>query len=388
MFHTEEITNSDDMNSFRQTDEYDMEEDLKAFANAIEKKLSEEDDKRKDDKKRKSTSLDHDQENKIIQAKKVKLVWGGSITRVQDWYQNSSDIFQVLDKLKETEKAVCLGFELDQTTMKCRLCGFIPTEKGNLNSHIKRVHSINFKLKLCKSAREDYFRPNKGFLGRYRGCRKIFIEDSFDLHTCSSEPPNPEQILEQNFEQDEKSGPENLSKLEPTVKKEPSPSQTPALPPLPTNDIFRGATTLTLFIEPASFHRSKMFEHSNKACFSTSLQSSTEFLLGLSCQVHPPQEELSLASCHVAIQPPTKLSTNPALMASYSSHISTRSIRSNKRGWGVREAKVKTLFYTNQAGLTLQCQNQKNAFLEVKSGWHCFCPFLKSLLRCRPSWAS
>ena len=37
-----------------------------------------------------------------------------------------------------------------------------------------------------------------------------------------------------------------------------------------------------------------------------------------------------------------------------------------------REAQVKTLFYTNQAGLTLQCQNQKNAFLEVKSGTNLF----------------
>ena len=76
MSDTERIANSEDLNSLRQTDEYDMEEDLKAFANAIEEKLLEEDDKKENDKKRKSTSLDHEQENKIIQAKKVKLVWG------------------------------------------------------------------------------------------------------------------------------------------------------------------------------------------------------------------------------------------------------------------------------------------------------------------------
>ena len=259
--------------------------------------------------------------------------------------------------MKITEKAVCLGFELDKTTIKCRLCGFMSTIMANLISHIKKVHDIDFQLKLCN-----------GSVSRYRGCRKIFTKDSFDLHTCTLETPVPEQILEPSFEQEEKNGHENQLKLK--VKTELSLLQPPVQsPPLSSTDNFRAATTLTLLIEPATFHRSKVFKHStNKACFSSSLKTSMEFLLSLSCHVYPPQEEESLASCHVAIQPYQGLRYHPTLLASYTSHTSTRTIRSNKRGWGVREAQVKTLFYTNQAGLTLQCQNQKNAFLEVNSG--------------------
>ena len=382
MSNTEGIIKADGLNSFRQTDESEMEDDIEAFTNAIEEKLLEEEDKREGDMKRKSTSLDQEEESQRLQAKKVKLVWGSPITRLQD-FQNNSDVLTVLEELKRTEIAVCLGFEVDTTTMKCRLCGFIPTVKANLNSHITKVHCINFKLKLCKSGREKYFQPNLGqFEQRYRGCRKIFTEESFDLHTCTSETPNPEIILDQSFNPEEKGGQEDQAKLELTMKAGPIPPQPSALP---ADDNFRASTTLTLFIEPASFHRSKMFESTKN----TDIQSSTEFLrgvlLGLSCHVYPPQEEASLASCHVAIQPPNRLSENPALMNSYTSKITTRMIRSNKKGWGIREKEVKTLFYTNKAGLTLQCQNQSNAFLEVNPAIFFF---FFILLRSPPSLAS
>lgn len=116
-----------------------------------------------------------------------------------------------------------------------------------------------------------------------------------------------------------------------TVKKNPVPPN-PALPPFPTTTPTQGATTHPL-------HRARLLAPSDvRAHFQQGLlldepQSSTEFLLGLSCQVHPPRKS-SLASCHRRSQPPTKLSTNPALMASYSSHPTRTITRSIQEGLG------------------------------------------------------
>ena len=144
MSDTEYITEGDGVRSRKKVNQLDKEDDIKVFENAILDTLLKEDNKRGDCMKRKSSSLNQEEENQQIEAKKVKLVWGSPTTRLQD-LQSSIDVFKILDVLRITEKAVCLGFEVDKTTMKCRLCGFMPTIMANLISHIKKAHAIDFK---------------------------------------------------------------------------------------------------------------------------------------------------------------------------------------------------------------------------------------------------
>ena len=88
-----------------------------------------------------------------------------------------------LEEFTATGDAVCIGVELWPTNQRCLLCSFGCSFRGNLMKHL-RLHG--FRPKFCKMPREETELEDHLSV---RGCRKLFSEESFDLHTCSSRPP-------------------------------------------------------------------------------------------------------------------------------------------------------------------------------------------------------
>ena len=91
---------------------------------------------------------------------------------------------EVVENLRKQGKAVCLGFEMTDSQTKCCLCDVSAACRGNLYKHI---NSHGYSVKFCCNPREksELEEGNKG-------CRKIFLEETFDEHICTSE--DPEQL--------------------------------------------------------------------------------------------------------------------------------------------------------------------------------------------------
>ena len=86
-----------------------------------------------------------------------------------------------LDEVIESGVAICIGVALDKRTAKCLLCPSEFDDMGDLTTHL---NGHKFKGKFCKVYREQ------GDLEvRYRGCRKVFSEETFNDHHCTSKPP-------------------------------------------------------------------------------------------------------------------------------------------------------------------------------------------------------
>ena len=93
-------------------------------------------------------------------------------------------VIEVVENLRKEGKAVCLAYEMSDSCTKCCLCDVSAALRGNLYKHI---NSHGFNIKFCCAPRE------KSELGEgNKGCRKIFLDETFEEHTCTSE--DPEQL--------------------------------------------------------------------------------------------------------------------------------------------------------------------------------------------------
>ena len=88
---------------------------------------------------------------------------------------------EIVETLRKEGKAVCLGYEAADGYTKCCLCEVRAATRGNLYKHIN-VHG--YTTKFCCNPRE-----NSELEDGTRGCRKIFLEETFDKHRCTAQPP-------------------------------------------------------------------------------------------------------------------------------------------------------------------------------------------------------
>ena len=88
---------------------------------------------------------------------------------------------EIVENLRKEGKAVCLGYEAADGYTKCCLCETSAATRGNLFKHIN-VHG--YTVKFCCKPRED-----SELEDGTRGCRKIFLEETFDKHRCTASPP-------------------------------------------------------------------------------------------------------------------------------------------------------------------------------------------------------
>jgi len=89
-----------------------------------------------------------------------------------------------VEELKGEGKPVALGFEVSDSCSKCLLCDVSTSVRGNLYKHI---NSHGYNVKFC-----SYPRENSELNAGNKGCRKIWLEESFEAHICTYE--DPEQI--------------------------------------------------------------------------------------------------------------------------------------------------------------------------------------------------
>ena len=91
---------------------------------------------------------------------------------------------EVVENMKKEGRAVILGWEMNDSCTKCLLCEVSMPCRGNLYKHI---NSHGYSVKFCCNPRDksDLSPGNKG-------CRKIFLEETFDLHICNDD--DPEQL--------------------------------------------------------------------------------------------------------------------------------------------------------------------------------------------------
>ena len=88
---------------------------------------------------------------------------------------------EVVENLRKEGKAVCLAYEVNDSCTKCLLCDVSAALRGNLYKHI---NSHGYNVKFCCAPREKSELEEGN-----RGCRKIFLDETFDEHTCTNEPP-------------------------------------------------------------------------------------------------------------------------------------------------------------------------------------------------------
>ena len=88
---------------------------------------------------------------------------------------------EVVENLRKTGAAVCLGYEVSDGCSKCCLCEVSAANRCNLYKHI---NSHGYSIKFCSAPRD-----NSDLEDGARGCRKIFLEETFDAHKCTDETP-------------------------------------------------------------------------------------------------------------------------------------------------------------------------------------------------------
>ena len=89
-----------------------------------------------------------------------------------------------VEELKTEGKPVCLGFEVSDSCSKCLLCDVSVSVRGNLYKHI---NSHGYHVKFCSNPRD-----NSELNAGNKGCRKIWLEESFEAHVCTYD--DPEQV--------------------------------------------------------------------------------------------------------------------------------------------------------------------------------------------------
>jgi len=99
-----------------------------------------------------------------------------------DSSEDENRVCEKVEELKTEGKPVCLGFEVSDSCSKCLLCDVTVSVRGNLYKHIN-AHGYN--VKFCCNPRE-----NSDLNAGNKGCRKIWLEQSFETHLCSYEDPD------------------------------------------------------------------------------------------------------------------------------------------------------------------------------------------------------
>ena len=79
---------------------------------------------------------------------------------------------------------LCVGLDLSLTVSRCLLCAYTTTPRGNLFKHLRTHHAERYEPKFCLAPRD-----NSQLTPGHKGCRKVFTVDTFDLHTCTADPP-------------------------------------------------------------------------------------------------------------------------------------------------------------------------------------------------------
>ena len=98
----------------------------------------------------------------------------------------AGDGAEVVENMRRQGGGVCLGYEVNDSCTKCLLCDTSMPCRANLYKHI---NTHGYVIKFCSVVGRDKSELSDPAA---RGCRKIFIEDTFDDHVCNE--TEPEQI--------------------------------------------------------------------------------------------------------------------------------------------------------------------------------------------------
>ena len=101
---------------------------------------------------------------------------------------DNAALVEAVEALRKQGGGVCLGYEVTEGCTQCLLCDANMPCRGNLYKHI---NSHGYAVKFCCADRGPKSRLTEDIRG-VKGCRKIFIADTFDDHTCTAAAP--EQI--------------------------------------------------------------------------------------------------------------------------------------------------------------------------------------------------
>ena len=100
--------------------------------------------------------------------------------------EEDGDGSEEVEAMRKEGGGVCLGYEVNDSCTKCLLCEASMPCRANIYKHI---NTHGYAIKFCSiigREKSDLSDPTA------RGCRKIFIEDTFDDHVCNETVP--EQI--------------------------------------------------------------------------------------------------------------------------------------------------------------------------------------------------
>ena len=116
---------------------------------------------------------------------------GGTVSRNSNWdssdeedTEDNESLAAVISQLKGKGEGVCFGYVESETLSQCSLCDYNTRASSNLYTHIKR--HWDREIKFCCGPRESSILKDSG-----RGCRKVFLAQTFDQHTCTDEIPKP-----------------------------------------------------------------------------------------------------------------------------------------------------------------------------------------------------
>ena len=98
--------------------------------------------------------------------------------------EDNDSLATIISQLKEKGEGVCLGYVESETLSQCSLCDYNTRASNNLYTHIKRHYDRD--VKFCCVPRESTTLKDSS-----RGCRKVFLAQTYDSHTCTDEIPKP-----------------------------------------------------------------------------------------------------------------------------------------------------------------------------------------------------
>ena len=129
--------------------------------------------------------------SKYVQPIQTSVGGGGTASRNSGWdssddedTEDNGSLAAVISQLKGNGEGVCLGYVESETLSQCSLCDYNTKSSSNLYTHIKR--HWDREIKFCCGPRESSTLKESG-----RGCRKVFLAQTFDGHTCTDEIPKP-----------------------------------------------------------------------------------------------------------------------------------------------------------------------------------------------------
>ena len=100
--------------------------------------------------------------------------------------EDAGDGREEIEAMRKEGVSVCLGYEVNDSCTKCLLCDVSMPCRANVYKHI---NTHGYAIKFCSIIGREKSELSDPAA---RGCRKIFIEDTFDDHTCNETVP--EQI--------------------------------------------------------------------------------------------------------------------------------------------------------------------------------------------------